>query len=133
MRFKVSCTSCLASLIEPDPSRFKISGPPGFRIPPTRSLRFDRFLRPPETRLMLLPSETDPDRDNGVYLDLIEKQTQQMRELGFMGSPGRVALLETEARWESRFLGSWKQSQRCADSLVIKATPIQSNPNSGQP
>jgi len=81
----------------------------------------------------MIPPETDPARDKTFYLDLIKKQTQQMRELGFMGSPGAKALAETEAQLGELDISVLEAIARSAGNLLIKAAAIQSNPDSGHP
>jgi hypothetical protein len=56
--------------------------------------------------------------DKAYYLALINKQSQQMRQLGFLGSPGAAALAQTEAQLEELDLNTLKAIARAARNLL---------------
>jgi hypothetical protein len=56
--------------------------------------------------------------DKAYYLALINKQSQQMRQLGFLGSPGAAALAQTEAQLEELDLNTLKAIARASWNLL---------------
>src|SRR5271155_3526961 len=67
------------------------------------------------------PSEIDPVRGKAVYLDLIKKQSQEMVELGLLGSPSREWLGTTESQMEELDLSLLQAISQSAGDLLIKA------------
>ena len=56
--------------------------------------------------------------DKAYYLALIDKQSQQMRQLGFLGSPGAAALAQTEVQLEELDLNKLRAIARAARNLL---------------
>jgi hypothetical protein len=59
--------------------------------------------------------------DKAYHLALINKQSQQMRQLGFLGSPGAAALAQTEAQLEELDLNTLEAIARSARNLLRAA------------
>jgi len=68
-----------------------------------------------------VPSEIDPAQGKAFYLDLIKKQSQQMIELGFLGSPSPEWLATTQSQLEELDLSLLQVISRSAGDLLIKA------------
>jgi hypothetical protein len=63
-------------------------------------------------------------KDKAYYLDLIRRQSQEMRELGFLGSPGAEALTQTEAKLARLDLSLLKSIARGAENLLKAAAKL---------
>jgi hypothetical protein len=68
-----------------------------------------------------IPPEIDPVRGKAFYLDLIKKQSQEMIELGFLGSPSPEWLATTESQLEELDLSLLQAISQSAGDLLIKA------------
>jgi len=66
-------------------------------------------------------SEIDRVRGKAFYLDLIKKQSQEMIELGFLGSPSPERSATIESQLEELDLSLLKAISRSAGDLLIKA------------
>jgi hypothetical protein len=59
--------------------------------------------------------------DKAYHLALINKQSRQMRQLGFLGSPGAAALAQTDAQLEELDLNTLEAIARAARNLLSAA------------
>ena len=76
--------------------------------------------------LELVSSKTNADRKGGktFYLDLIKKQSRQMIDLGFLGSPSAEWLADTESRLEKLDLNTLKAIAHAAGYLLEKTAKL---------
>jgi hypothetical protein len=69
------------------------------------------------------PSKDDfrRERTKARYLNLLKRQSQQLRELGFLGSLSADSLARTESQLEELDLNTLKAIARAARSLLLRA------------